>query len=236
MDRQVLRSSASIAGPIPATLLIALALVMAACFPDYDRFRDVPAADAGDNNGNNSTNNGEPDTDVTNNGEPDADTDVTNNGEPDADTDVTNNGEPDADADLPDADADLDVPVDTDVTDDVDADSADVMDERQPDGEIGTACNAATDCGAGLICQTDFDGGLCTRPCATDAECPSNAVCGAMVGMPVCLRTCETSCASIRPWECVAWRGGPRVCVSDDDFDGALNSVDNCAESNPNPD
>ncbi len=46
-------------------------------------------------------------------------------------------------------------------------------------GDVGTRCSTAGQCNPELICKKDFAGerGMCTRPCQSQALCPTGADC-----------------------------------------------------------
>jgi hypothetical protein len=52
-------------------------------------------------------------------------------------------------------------------------------------GEIGSSCGSAADCRSGLLCETNFPGGYCYKPCA--GGCPSGSFCWAGIA---CVQPC----------------------------------------------
>ncbi len=54
---------------------------------------------------------------------------------------------------------------------------------------VGSRCERDSDCGSTpFTCDTSYPGGYCQRPCATRADCPSDADCAQL--------KCRRSCAS----------------------------------------
>lgn len=85
---------------------------------------------------------------------------------------------------------------------------------------VGAACTADSQCQTScLIDDRHFPGGMCTVPCASDAECPSGSACVAhMSGL--CVLTCRAAadCAGLgRGYDCGTderTTGGPvSVCL-----------------------
>lgn len=55
---------------------------------------------------------------------------------------------------------------------------------------IGSRCGASGDCGTSpYFCNPNAPGGYCTKPCAKDGDCPTDAVCA----MGLCKRKCKTT-------------------------------------------
>lgn len=104
---------------------------------------------------------------------------------------------------------------------------------------VGAACVSGAECAAGLVCSDDggdlsgrLPGGYCTSSCQRDTDCPTDAVCRAVVGgaQRACLATCThrsqcrfngqydcldaTVCAaSTDPGACQAMFGEDSLCV-----------------------
>jgi hypothetical protein len=56
---------------------------------------------------------------------------------------------------------------------------------------IGSACSADTQCGTpSFACASNYRGGYCQKPCSSNSDCPSDALC-----LPS-LKQCRRSCAS----------------------------------------
>jgi hypothetical protein len=63
---------------------------------------------------------------------------------------------------------------------------------------IGSGCSSASECGSQPYdCVAALPGGYCTKPCATDGDCPSDSVCAA--------RSCRRACKDTS--ECRASEG-----------------------------
>jgi hypothetical protein len=59
------------------------------------------------------------------------------------------------------------------------------------DATLGARCTRAADCADRcLAAGADFPGGMCSRDCMSDDECPSESVC-ASPGTGVCLYSCR---------------------------------------------
>jgi hypothetical protein len=59
------------------------------------------------------------------------------------------------------------------------------------DATLGARCTGAADCtDRCLPAGADFPGGMCSRDCATDSECPSESVC-VSTATGVCLYSCR---------------------------------------------
>lgn len=66
---------------------------------------------------------------------------------------------------------------------------------------------------AGLMCVGLRDNeqaktGICSMPCAADADCGSDAACAPLSGRRVCLRRCEADADCVNGYVCVAPPGG----------------------------
>jgi hypothetical protein len=72
-------------------------------------------------------------------------------------------------------------------------DAAEAEPDAGPSKLLGT-CRTSADCQTGLICNTTFPKGLCTKDCATNAECGGSGVCADWPGRgKICLARCKTS-------------------------------------------
>jgi len=52
---------------------------------------------------------------------------------------------------------------------------------------VGAACTASGGCDQGLTCDTQIDGGYCTKACNTPgstSECPDESLCASISGAP----------------------------------------------------
>ena len=79
--------------------------------------------------------------------------------------------------------------------------------------ELGANCFTAADCAHTCLPRTFWEGGLCTRPCASDDDCPVGAVCG----IGVCLFACfdDQDCSFLMDgWDCLTL-DGKLVCRPD---------------------
>jgi hypothetical protein len=83
---------------------------------------------------------------------------------------------------------------------------------------VGAACTTSADCATQcLLDDRHFPGGMCTVPCASDADCPHGSVClDTMSGI------CVTACA--RNEDCAGFGRG-FVCDSSDGIGGAAVSI-----------
>lgn len=70
---------------------------------------------------------------------------------------------------------------------------------------LGARCSAASQCGSGTcITSGDFPGGLCTKRCSAQADCPDGWAC-ATDSSGICLQKCSapSDCASYgAEWSC----------------------------------
>jgi hypothetical protein len=60
---------------------------------------------------------------------------------------------------------------------------------------IGAPCGSSAECGDAppFACDVTRTGGYCTRPCATNFDCPIEAVCAPVPGAgSVCVKKCDT--------------------------------------------
>ncbi len=67
-------------------------------------------------------------------------------------------------------------------------------------GLLGSSCGSSVSCLGGLTCVTVAPAGLCTKPCASDADCQQVGSCQWVPdwGGQICLKRC-TSDVSCRP-------------------------------------
>lgn len=56
-------------------------------------------------------------------------------------------------------------------------------------GGLGSSCDSTTTCNAGLTCQSGLPGGMCTKSCASDADC-LGGVC--VLTQLICYKACST--------------------------------------------
>jgi hypothetical protein len=70
--------------------------------------------------------------------------------------------------------------------------------DKLPDGVVGSACSADSDCTPGSCAQmlglTRYPGGYCTGRCLEDADCGSSGICNA--GLPGSSGSCSKICGS----------------------------------------
>jgi len=78
--------------------------------------------------------------------------------------------------------------------------------------DLGARCSAAADCDDRCLAGDPWPGGLCTRNCVSDRECPSDSICDP--DEDACLYSCldDRDCTFLgdvagRGWVCRA-RGG----------------------------
>lgn len=70
--------------------------------------------------------------------------------------------------------------------------------------DVGGQCQTDRDCNSRCVTDQDFGGGMCTRSCRSDNDCPSGAGCILKAGI-ICAVTCKTDqdCNSFgRGWVC----------------------------------
>jgi len=58
--------------------------------------------------------------------------------------------------------------------------------------DVGAACSTDRDCATRCSHDADFGLGMCTRPCASDRDCPSGAVC-VTTDNGMCAVSCQTN-------------------------------------------
>lgn len=176
-------------------------MMVTACFPDFDRFKNVP----------------EPGRDAAID---EAEGDVEGEDTLDVPEDVSEDtAEPDT------ADAGE---VDTDASEDV---VSDVADEDVVEiTTLGDACVEDRDCTEGEFCALAIDGGLCTVSCLVEEDCPDSMVCAAAAGFGYCLTRCEDVCERPALQCGTLGEVSTSVCISDPDGDGVLSSLDNCPD------
>jgi hypothetical protein len=88
--------------------------------------------------------------------------------------------------------------------------------------ELGARCDAKEECAERCLPPgAEFPGGLCTRSCLADADCPAGAACADEEG-GVCLFVCvvDGDCAFLGGgWRCdgkdALPMGEARVCIGD---------------------
>jgi hypothetical protein len=76
------------------------------------------------------------------------------------------------------------------------------------DATLGARCTQAGDCSDRCLpAGADFPGGMCSRDCMSDDECPSEAVC-ATVATGVCLYSCrdDADCAFLGSVAGLSWK------------------------------
>jgi hypothetical protein len=61
--------------------------------------------------------------------------------------------------------------------------------------DIGSPCTTSAECRSGLMCDTSFPGGLCTKACTMDMECTGKRISGACVGN-LCFAACVMGAVS----------------------------------------
>jgi hypothetical protein len=70
--------------------------------------------------------------------------------------------------------------------------------------DVGGQCQTDRDCNSRCVTDSDFGGGMCTRSCRSDNDCPNSAGCIIKGGL-ICAVTCksDTDCNSFgRGWVC----------------------------------
>lgn len=70
--------------------------------------------------------------------------------------------------------------------------------------DVGLACKADSDCTSKCTHDADFGGGMCTKVCARDSECPSGALCVNKDG-GICAVSCQldSDCSGFgAAWNC----------------------------------
>jgi len=77
----------------------------------------------------------------------------------------------------------------------------------------GAACTAATGCGPGLSCLTEFPGGYCTSVC-DGAACGTGGVCDRALAPNLCTDECTNRSDCREGYQC--WRGGCVPACTDD--------------------
>ena len=86
--------------------------------------------------------------------------------------------------------------------------------------EVGAACTTATaasDCTTTCLVYGDFGPGMCSRPCASNGDCPTGATC-VQVGTGMCVVACSTTA------DCSGYPQG-WVCGVEDAVGGGLVNV-----------
>lgn len=85
---------------------------------------------------------------------------------------------------------------------------------------VGGACTGAGDCDK--LCQqtSHFPGGMCTRACVSDADCPKGAVCIDEDAAMICAVACQTAA------DCVDFGRG--YTCDDVDHVGVVGKVNVC--------
>jgi hypothetical protein len=83
--------------------------------------------------------------------------------------------------------------------------------------DVGANCTTDRDCAVRCSHDGDFGGAMCTRPCATDHDCPNGAVC-VTTDNGMCAVACQTNndCAGFgRAFACAnkSRQGGGTVLV-----------------------
>ena len=74
---------------------------------------------------------------------------------------------------------------------------------------VGLACSADSDCDKGQSCYTNgFPGGMCTKGCGNDIECPNGTFC-AILESDISIQVCAVACTSTDETGC---RGGQYTC------------------------
>jgi hypothetical protein len=58
--------------------------------------------------------------------------------------------------------------------------------------EVGAVCSKDSDCAKRCTLLADFGNGMCTRPCASDPDCPKGTRCVAVEG-GICALSCRTT-------------------------------------------
>ncbi len=56
----------------------------------------------------------------------------------------------------------------------------------------------------GFVDNVEGKEGLCTMPCATDADCGADATCATLQGRQLCLRVCAADTDCLNGYTCVA--------------------------------
>jgi hypothetical protein len=70
--------------------------------------------------------------------------------------------------------------------------------------EVGAACTVPADCTTTCLVHGDFGPGMCSLPCASDQDCPTDAAC-VQVGTGMCVVACsiDADCAGYpQGWVC----------------------------------
>ena len=71
---------------------------------------------------------------------------------------------------------------------------------------VGAACGGNASCDDGLVCNSAFTGGYCTKACTvtgTQSGCPEGSICDSVTGAgTVCVAICKTTVDCRSPLEC----------------------------------
>ena len=80
-------------------------------------------------------------------------------------------------------------------------------------GNLGSACGADVKCNLPLICLTNAPSGLCTKQCASNADCEAaGASCVNAFGGMVCVKNCVSDQMCRTGYACIS-TGTASVCL-----------------------
>lgn len=78
-------------------------------------------------------------------------------------------------------------------------------------GRLGSSCGSTVTCNQGLTCLTTAPGGLCTKLCASDADCSGGSCLMAWGGL-YCFTTCSSDLMCRSSYSCLS-TGMAYVCA-----------------------